>query len=177
MRIQCVEPQEIFNLVGVENLDKSALKDACPLMLFQLQSGVCRTPAHVESSEAEITTVEGNKKPTSYEGTRTAIQEKNRIQSLKKYGFHLNSLGLRISFRHADQLVLTNWSVGPSINGKSFLLQAPDCVDWPSSGVTVGQFGFSPYPASIRTCSFRSQSSLFGYINLVVFWRLAFLHD
>ena len=63
---------EILEATGKSKLDAAALREVCPLMLYQLQSGVCQGVTLDTSGRPEIVSmnddVNKNKKPTATEG-------------------------------------------------------------------------------------------------------------
>ena len=65
---QCSEPKDIFDLLGKTHLDRTGLRNICPLILYQLESGLCQTHLKTIENRPNVKATEPNKKPSSYEG-------------------------------------------------------------------------------------------------------------
>ncbi|KAI9553381.1 hypothetical protein GHT06_021282 [Daphnia sinensis] len=65
---ECMEPKEIFALASKSYLDKADLNNICPLMVYQLESGLCHNKKDAKMNQKpEIKAPENNKKPTPQE--------------------------------------------------------------------------------------------------------------
>ena len=66
---QCLGSDELLEATGKSHLDADALMAVCPLMLYQLQSGVCQGVTLDTSGRPEIVkSADKSKKPTTTEG-------------------------------------------------------------------------------------------------------------
>ena len=66
-------------MINQTHLDKAGLKDVCPLILYQMESGVCHQDLNKPkiNQQPEIKSPEVNKKPSSHEGDKLCNHSKN----------------------------------------------------------------------------------------------------
>lgn len=65
---KCLGPKEIFALTSKSYLDTVDLKNMCPLIVYQLESGICQNRRETKMNQNhEIKASENNKKPTPHE--------------------------------------------------------------------------------------------------------------
>lgn len=135
---QCSDPSELLDLAGKQHLDKPGLKEICPLMLYQLDSGNCQHLPHNEKPiRLDSKTNETNKKPTTYEGNRSCtITWSNDVNVF--YLLHFSSMGIWISLCHDHKLLFVSWCFRSSYDGEGFLFETAYCADWSCSWFTIG---------------------------------------